>query len=101
MQSTVFFNRLQLHFVKSDAKNNNTTISKTSEEEFRCSANSSQYCSYTWYSDGKNISESESLKANRSGLHVCKANCRMRGLTCLVTAGSFNVSGATTPEGMV
>lgn len=100
MHSTSFYNRL--NFVKADVTNDNTTISKADEGEFKCSANSSQQCTYTWYSaNGTILSTAESLKPTRNGQYLCKANCSIGGQTCLVSARNINVSVETTTGGIV
>lgn len=78
----------------------NKTISKTDEDEFRCSANSSHQCTYTWYSvDGTIASTSEILKPTKNGQYLCQATCNMRGQTCIVIAKNLNVSVETTNGG--
>jgi hypothetical protein len=88
---------IKIIYVKSD----NTTISVNSRDEFRCSVNSNQECSYTWYSGEKNVSASESLKPSGSGQYLCKAKCNIRGQICIVAASSLNVSFETASEGLI
>lgn len=91
----------RFHFVKTDVVSDNTIISKSDKDEFKCSANSTQQCSYTWYSDETIVSTSENWKPTRSGQYLCKAKCDIRGQTCLVTARNLNVSVESTTGGMV